>query len=124
MLIVLGAWMRGECAYFGMAPSETPTVEPCSICGDIGHPYRNHLKEVEVPPFVGAAVDQLRELEQSGSHIDGLIENVKLLVNEEDGGRRAWAIWLLGLLEELEDAADAPDVAAEIEEYLLGGYAS
>jgi hypothetical protein len=106
-----------------MTSSETPPWVQCLVCGHTDHTYRKHLNEVAVPAFVGDAVGHLRELERSGSHVDPLIEDMKHLVDVEDGGRKAWAIWLLKLLQELEDASDAPEVAAEIEGYLLGGYA-
>ncbi|MEA1902113.1 MAG: hypothetical protein U9N56_01145 [Actinomycetota bacterium] len=105
-----------------MAPAVIPANGACRVCGETGHPYTNHMKEVDIPPFVGTAVADLRKLEMSHSHIDGLIGSVQVLVEGNAGGKKAWAIWLLILLEELEDAADAPDVAAEIEDYLLGAY--
>lgn len=46
------------------------------------------------------------------------------MADHEAGGRKAWALWLGLLLRELEEAADAPDVAAEIENFLIGGYSS
>ena len=77
-----------------------------------------------MPEFVNATVNSLRRLEMAGSEIDPLVDDMKHLVETEDGGRKAWAIWLLKLLEELEEASGAPEVAAEIESFLLGGYST
>ena len=71
-------------------------------------------------PAISLSVNRLRTLEMAGSDIHPLVTEVEVLVEDEDGGRRAWAIWLLKLLEELEDASGAPDVAAEIEAFLDG----
>lgn len=102
--------------------SETTPWAACQVCGHEDHGYRKHLNEVEVPQFIAECVRFLRELERSGSHVHPVIDRVDQLVAEEIGGRKAWAIWLHKLLQELEDAADAPDVAAEIENYLTGGF--
>ena len=91
----------------------------CQVCGETTHTYTQHLGEVEVPEFVHASAVRLRNLEMAGSDIDVLVVEVGDMEKQESGGRKAWAIWLHKLLVELEDAADAPDVAAEIEEYLL-----
>jgi hypothetical protein len=100
---------------------DTPWAE-CQVCGHEDHGYRKHLDEVEVPSFIGECVRYLRELENSGSHVHPIIDRVGQLVAEESGGNKAWALWLHKLLQDLEDASDAPDVAAEIENYLMGGY--
>jgi hypothetical protein len=92
----------------------------CQVCGNHDHPYTKHLNEVVVPEFVSGSVNTLRRLEIAGTDIDPLIVDVEKLVDAEDGGRKAWAIWLLKLLQELEDASGAPDVAAEIEAFLDG----
>lgn len=105
------------------SPETTPWAA-CQVCGHQDHGYRKHLDEVEVPQFVGECVRFLRELEMSGSEVHPIIDRVDQLVAAESGGRKAWAIWLLKLLGELEDAADAPDVAAEIENYLTGGFSA
>jgi hypothetical protein len=107
-----------------MTTSDHASWAACQVCGHQNHGYRKHLNEVEVPQFIGECVRFLRELERSGSPVHPIIDRVDQLVAEEGGGRKAWAIWLLKLLEELEDAADAPDVAAEIENYLTGGFTS
>lgn len=93
----------------------------CQVCGNHEHPYTRHLTEVTVPDFVDGSVARLRNMEMAHADIHPLVIDVERLVTEEDGGRRAWAIWLLKLLEELEDASGAPDVAAEIEAF-LGGF--
>lgn len=90
----------------------------CLVCGETTHQYNAHLNEVEVPSFVGSTVRRLHDLERSGQKFDGLVEEMGALTLEEQGGRRAWAIWLFHLLEELEEASDAPDVASEIEAFL------
>lgn len=77
-----------------------------------------------MPDFVHASVGRLRELERTGADVHPLVAETSHLIEVEDGGRKAWAIWLLKLLEELEDAKDTPDIAAEIENYLLGGYST
>lgn len=105
-----------------MPPAGTQIGPACQVCGETGHPYTNHMKEVEAPAFVGDAVTELRKLEMSHSHLYGLIDEVRGLVKEHVGGEKAWAIWLRILIEELEDASDAPEVAEEIENYLLGAY--
>lgn len=92
------------------------------MCGHSEHGYQHHLNEVTVPEFVNTTVNNLRQLEMAGSQIDPLVDDMKHLVDAESGGRKAWAIWLLKLLEELEEASGAPEVAAEIENFLLGGY--
>lgn len=96
----------------------------CQVCGHTDHGYRQHLDEVVTPEFVKVTANKLRQLEMAGETIDPLVSDVEELVSVEDGGRKAWAIWLLKLLEELEEASGAPEVAAEIEEFLLGGYST
>ena len=91
----------------------------CQVCGEATHSYTHHLGEVDVPDFVHSSAVRLRKLEMEGADIDVLVGEVADMEEREEGGRKAWAIWLHKLLIELEDAADAPDVAAEIEEYLL-----
>ncbi|HET9259738.1 MAG TPA: hypothetical protein VFP42_06360 [Acidimicrobiia bacterium] len=93
----------------------------CQVCGGHEHPYTRHLSEVTVPEFVDTSVHRLRSMEMAHTDIHPLVIDVETLVGTEDGGRKAWAIWLLKLLEELEDASGAPDVAAEIEAF-LGGF--
>lgn len=105
-----------------MTTSQTDPWAGCQVCGHTDHNYRAHLDEVKAPEFVHASVIKLRELERMGSNVHPLVEETSHLIEAEDGGRKAWAIWLHKLLEELEDASDAPDVAAEIENYLIGGY--
>jgi len=105
-----------------MTSSETPAWAVCQVCGHTDHGYRHHLDEVEVPAFIGECVRHLRDLETKGTQVSPLIDRVGQLVTEESGGRKAWALWLHKLLEELDEASDAPEVAAEIENYLLGGY--
>jgi hypothetical protein len=101
--------------------SDSAPWASCQVCGHHDHPYTRHLNEVTVPEFVNGSVNRLRQLEIAGSDIHPLVIEVEHLVDGEDGGRKAWAIWLLKLLEELEDASGAPEVAAEIEAF-LGGY--
>lgn len=105
-----------------MTSIDTSPWAACQVCGHEDHGYRKHLDEVEVPPFIAECVRFLRELEMSGSHVHRIVDRVGEIVAEETGGRKAWAIWLHKLLEELEDASDAPDVASEIENYLMGGF--
>jgi hypothetical protein len=100
--------------------SESAPWAACQVCGHHDHPYTKHLNEVVVPEFVSGSVNTLRRLEIAGSEIHPLVTDVERCVAEEEGGRKAWAIWLLKLLEELEDASGAPDVAAEIEAFLDG----
>jgi hypothetical protein len=100
--------------------SESAPWTTCQVCGNHEHPYTRHLNEVTVPEFVNGSVTRLRKMEQAGSDIHPLVVDVEGLVEEEDGGRKAWAIWLLKLLEELEDASGAPEVASEIEAFLDG----
>jgi hypothetical protein len=107
-----------------MTSPDTPDWAACQVCGHEDHAYRKHLDEVEVPPFIAECVRHLRELENSGAPVHPIVDRVDQIVTVESGGRKAWAIWLLKLLEELEDASDAPDVAAEIENYLMGGYSN
>jgi len=107
-----------------MLSSDTTPWAACQVCGHEDHGYRRHLDEVEVPSFIAECVRYLRELEMSGSPVHPIIDRVDELVRGESGGRKAWAIWLFKILEELEDAADAPDVAAEIENYLMGGFST
>lgn len=104
--------------------SETPPWAACQVCGHTDHTFTHHLNEVVVPEFVNSSVTDLRKLEQTGSDLHPLITDVTHLAETEVGGRKAWALWLLKLLEELEDAAGAPEVAAEIENFLLGGYSN
>ncbi len=96
----------------------------CWVCGDVAHQYQTHMVGVEAPPFVGSAVGRLRALEWAGSDVHPLVFDVQVLVDREEGGHKAWAIWLLTLLEELEEASEVPEVAAEIENYLLGGFSA
>ena len=93
----------------------------CQVCGNHDHPYTSHLNDVVVPEFVNGSVTKLRQMEIAGSDIHPLVIDVENLVTAEEGGRKAWALWLLKLLEELEDASGAPDVAAEIDNF-LGGF--
>lgn len=104
--------------------SETEPWAGCQVCGHANHTFQHHLTEVKPPEFVRTSVVRLRELETAGSDIHPLVVEAGGLVDVEEGGRKAWAIWLSRILEELEDASDAPDVAAEIESFLLGGYAT
>lgn len=104
--------------------SEAETWAGCRVCGHADHTFQHHLTEVKPPDFVRASVVRLRELETAGSDIHPLVLETSGLVEAEEGGRKAWAIWLSRILEELEDASDAPDVAAEIEDFLLGGYST
>ena len=92
------------------------------MCGQTGHAYRHHLNDVTPPQFVKETAAKLRTLEQAHADIDPLVRETADLVEREDGGSKAWAMWLLHLLDELEEASDAPDVAAEIEDFLIGGY--
>ncbi|HEU4321079.1 MAG TPA: hypothetical protein VFS66_13490 [Acidimicrobiia bacterium] len=100
--------------------SDTAPWASCQVCGHHDHPYTRHLNEVTVPEFVNTSVNRLRKLEMAGTDIHPLVIDVEHLVADEDGGRRAWAIWLLKLLEELEDSSGAPEVVAEIEAFLDG----
>jgi len=104
--------------------SESIPWAGCQVCGHTDHTFRHHLDEVQVPEFVHNSVKRLRDLERVGSEIHPLVSEVSALADHEEGGRRAWALWLGLLLRELEDAADAPDVAAEIEAFLIGGYST
>jgi hypothetical protein len=103
--------------------SETPPWAACQVCGQHDHQYTKHLNEVVVPEFVSGCVNALRKLEIAGSDIHPLVTDVERRAEDEEGGRKAWAIWLLKLLEELEEASDAPGVAAEIEAF-LGGFST
>lgn len=94
------------------------------MCGNTDHEFQHHLTEVKPPEFVRSSVVRLRQLETAGSEIHPLILETSRLVETEEGGRKAWALWLSRILEELEDASDAPDVAAEIEDFLVGGYST
>ena len=106
-----------------MTSSEPPPWAACQACGHTCHGYRKHLDEVdEVPAFVHECVVHLRQLETSAAPVHPLVDQVRDIADGESDGRKAWAIWLLKLLEELEDASDAPEVAAEIDNYLLGGH--
>lgn len=105
----------------------TSGTEPwaaCQVCGHGDHTFQHHLNEVKPPEFVRASALRLRELESAGSDIHPLVVEAEGRVDAEDGGRKAWAIWLSRILEELEDTADAPEVAAEIEAFLIGGYST
>lgn len=106
-----------------MAGSNTPSAG-CQVCGHTEHNFRHHLDDVKAPEFVHTSVRRLRELERAGSDIHPLVSDVSHLAEHEEGGRKAWALWLGLLLRELEDASDAPDVAAEIENFLTGGYSN
>lgn len=100
--------------------SSEASWEACLVCGNHEHPYTRHLNDVTVPEFVSGSVTRLRKLELAGEEIHPLVIDTERLVEDEDGGRKAWAIWLLKLLQELEDASGAPDVVAEIESFLDG----
>ena len=102
------------------AMTETPWAS-CQVCDHHDHGYTHHLSDVTVPEFVDATVTRLRQLELAGSELHPLVIDVEHLVEVEDGGRKAWALWLLKLLEEIEDSSGAPEVVAEIENFLLGG---
>lgn len=105
-----------------MTTSPSDPWVACQVCGHAEHNYRSHLDEVNAPEFVQTSVGRLRELERTGADVHLLVTETIVLVDSEEGGRKAWAIWLLKLLEELEGAKDSPEVAAEIESFLLGGY--
>lgn len=105
-----------------MSPESTPWTA-CQVCGHADHSYTHHLNDVIVPEFVKGSVTRLRALELADSDIHPLVVDTEKLAKEEEGGRKAWAMWLLELLEELEEAAGAPEVAAEIEAF-LGGYST
>lgn len=77
-----------------------------------------------MPEFVHTSVNRLRDLERIGADVHPLVSDVSDLADVEEGGRKAWALWLGLLLKELEDAADAPEIATEIENFLIGGYSS
>lgn len=104
--------------------SENEVPWSCQVCGHAGHGFRQHLDEVDVPEFVHASVGRLRELERTGLEIHPLVEEIAKLADGEEGGRKAWALWLRTILQELEDASDAPAVAVEIENFLIGGYSN
>ena len=99
--------------------SDSPWAS-CQVCGHHDHPYTRHLNDVTVPEFVTTSVTRLRKIELAGADLHPLVIDMEGMAAAEEGGRRAWAIWLLKLLEELEDASGAPDVAAEIEAFLDG----
>lgn len=105
-----------------MTTSQTDPWTECQVCGHTDHNYRSHLNETAAPEFIHASVVRLRELERMGNDVHHLVSETSQLAEAEDGARKAWAIWLLKLLEQLEDAKDTPEVAAEIESFLLGGY--
>lgn len=107
-----------------MSSSDATGWAGCQVCGHTDHTFQRHLGETAAPEFVRASVNRLRELERAGGPVHPLVSDVSHLVEEEEGGRKAWALWLLKLLDELEHAADAPEVAAEIEAYLMGGFAN
>ena len=107
-----------------MTSSETAPWADCQVCGHSDHTFRQHLEEVAAPEFVRSCINRLRELEREGTDVHPVVADVSHLVEREEGGRKAWALWLYKLLDELEHASDAPEVAAEIENYLMGGYAS
>lgn len=96
----------------------------CQVCGHADHTFRHHLDEVKVPEFVHTSVRRLREVERTGLEIHPLVEEISQLAEQEEGGRKAWALWLRTLFEELEEASDAPAVAVEIENFLIGGYSA
>lgn len=102
--------------------SESTPWGGCQVCAHTGHTFRHHLDEVRVPEFVHDSVQRLRSPQRDESDVHLLVTEVSGLADREEGGRKAWALWLGLLLKELEDAGDAPDVAAEIENYLIGGY--
>jgi hypothetical protein len=102
--------------------SQTEPWASCRVCGHVGHKFEYHLNEIKPPDFVHASVSRLRDLERAGSGIHGLVLDTTALADAEEGARKAWALWLAKILTELEDASNAPDVAAEIEDFLLGGY--
>ena len=104
-----------------MSTSETPWLN-CEVCGDPDHSYHHHLRQSPPPDFVHTSVATLQKLEREGQHLDSLISELALLRERETGVKKAWAIWLVTLLQEIEDYSDVPDVAAQIEEYLVGGY--
>lgn len=103
--------------------SESTPWAGCQVCGHVDHTFRHHLDEVEVPDFVHISVKRLRDLDR-GSDVHPLVTEVAEMADHEDGGRKAWALWLGLLLRELEEAADAPEVATEIENFLIGGYST
>ena len=102
--------------------SGTEGFQPCAVCGESDHGYSHHLQNTKPPEFVHDSVVRLRALEMSGSAIDDLVSDVEGLAEKETGSRRAWALWLAELLEELEEASGAPDVAEQIESYLMGAF--
>lgn len=93
----------------------------CQVCGHSDHTFRHHLDEVEVPEFGHISVRRLRGMER-GTDIHPLVSDVAGMADHEEGGRKAWALWLALIMRELEEATDAPEVAAEIENFLIGGY--
>lgn len=101
--------------------SESNVWAGCLVCGHTDHTFRHHLDEVEVPEFVHVSVRRLQSLERNAD-IHPLVSDVIGMADQEEGGRKAWALWLGLLMRELEEASDAPDVAAEIENFLIGGY--
>lgn len=101
--------------------SESTAWAGCQVCGHVEHTFRHHLDEVEVPEFVHVSVRRLRGLDR-GSDIHPLVSDVTAMADQEEGGRKAWALWLALIMKELEEAADAPEVATEIENFLIGGY--
>ena len=107
-----------------MTSSESAPWADCQVCGHSDHTFRQHLDEVAAPEFVRSCVGRLREVEREGTGVHGVVTDVSRLVEREEGARKAWALWLYKLLDELEHSSDAPEVAAEIENYLLGGYAN
>lgn len=104
--------------------SDRSVFTGCQVCGHTEHTHNHHLKEIDVPDFVHTSVRRLRDMEMSGSDIHPLVTDVSSLADEEEGPRKAWALWLGLILRELEEASDAPDVAAEIENFLIGGYSN
>lgn len=102
--------------------SETAPWIACQVCGHKDHSYRNHLSKESAPEFVHSSVLRLKALEKDGGDIEPLVRDMSSLVEAEDGDRKAWALWLLKLLQELEEASEAPEVAAQIEGFLLEGY--
>lgn len=107
-----------------MTTSNASPWAQCQVCGHTDHTYHKHLGEIAPPEFIRSSVTRLRDLERAGGPVHPLVLDVSHLADEEQGGRKAWALWLLKLLDELEHSSDAPEVAAEIENYLMGGFAT
>jgi hypothetical protein len=107
-----------------MTTSDAAPWADCQVCGHTDHNFQRHLGEVAPPEFIRSSVTRLRDLERAGGPMHSLVTDVSHLADAEEGGRKAWALWLLTLLGELERSADVPEVAAEIENYLMGGFAT